>query len=122
MDEKKIAEILKEAQLIIQEKDDIENLKKVLGKVFTENVDLNKREYNKIKKYISQECDENGKNIKIDSAERRERIKENYYGTCINLLVNTLGAVADILQQQIEQQELLDKIADKLGVNLEKEE
>ena len=119
MDEKKLAEILKEAQIVISEKQDVENLKKVLGKVFTENLDLTAGEYKKLKAKISNGVDENGKATKLSSEERRERIKENYYGTCINLLVNILGLEADIMEQELNNNKLLEKIAKKLDIEEE---
>lgn len=121
MDEKKVAELLAEAQKVIEQKKDIDNLKKVLGKIFTENIDLTGAEYKKLKEKVSIDCDENGKPVKMSSEERRERIKENYFGTSINLQANILGLLADMYAIQLSDHELLCKIADKLQIEPSKE-
>lgn len=91
----------------------------ILKTILTSNVELSNEAYKKLIDNVAENYDKNNdeKGTRPSLKERRERIKANYYGTSIQILVNILNTVNNFVRNYSL---LIEAIADKVGVEFEK--
>lgn len=91
----------------------------ILKTILTSNVELSNEAYKKLIENIAENYDKNNdeKGTRPSLKERRERIKSNYYGTSIQILVNILNTVNNFVRNYSI---LIEAIAEKVGVEFEK--
>ena len=104
------------------EKDEKITLQDVLGAILTNNVNLDDTKYAKMlddvaKNYEANQQEKDPHYNPPTLAERRERIKANYYGSSINFLFQILNTVNDFYRNYAP---LIEAIAEKVGVEFEK--
>lgn len=97
------------------------NYEEILKTILTSNVELSNEAYKKLIDSVAENYDKNNdeKGTKPSLKERRERIKANYYGTSIQILVNILNTVNNFAKNYSL---LIEEIARKVGVDFEKVE
>ena len=101
------------------------NLQNVLTSIMTSNVNISEEEYKKMIDGVAGNYDkikkDNGEENETQTPptleERRERIKANYYGTCVNMLFSILHSVNEFHKTYAP---LMEAIAEKVGVEFEK--
>lgn len=94
----------------------------VLKSIMSSNVNLSNEDYEKMINEVAHNYDANNRGEGKTAPtldERRERIKSNYYGTCVNMLFNIMTGL-DNFRSQYEP--LIEAIAEKVGVEFEKVE
>lgn len=98
-------------------------LKNLLGAIMTSNVNISDEEYERMLNEVALNYDKvNGKKkgAKLPTiAERRERVKANYYGTNLNFLFQILSVVNDLYLKTEKNRLILNEIAKKLGIEVE---
>ena len=95
------------------------NYEEILKTILTSNVELSNEAYKKLIDNVAENYDKNNneKGTRPSLKERRERIKSNYYGTSIQILVNILNTVNNFAKNYSL---LIEAIAEKVGVEFEK--
>ena len=98
---------------------DTVNYEEILKTILTSNVELSNEAYKKLIDSVAENYDKNNdeEGTKPSLKERRERIKANYYGTSIQILVNILNTVNNFAKNYSL---LIEAIAEKVGVEFEK--
>lgn len=101
------------------EKEERLKLEDLLGAIMTRDVNKSEEEYAKLIDAVSENYDKNNEikgESKVSLEERRERIRSNYYGTSMNMLLAILNLVNDFTSNYSK---LIEAIAEKVGVDFE---
>ncbi len=98
----------------VQKEITLENL---LGAILTTNVELSKDEYNEMLKRLGLKPIEIEK---TDSKERLNRIKGNFYGSMVNILLNENGQLKVIAEELMAQRTALMELCKKHGIDISK--
>lgn len=101
------------------EKEERLKLEDLLGAIMTRDVNKSEEEYAKLIDAVSENYDKNNEikdGSKVSLEERRERIRSNYYGTSMNMLLAILNLVNDFTSNYSK---LIEAIAEKVGVDFE---
>ena len=104
-----------------QKKDEKEvqevTLENLLGAILTTNVELTKEEYNELLKRLGLKPIDTEK---TDSTERLNRIKGNFYGSMVNILLNENGQLKVVAEELMAQRAILMEICKKNGIDVSK--
>ena len=92
-------------------------LENLLGAILTTNVELTKEEYNEMLKRLGVKPIDIEK---TDSKERLNRIKSNFYGSMVNILLNENGQLKVIAEELMAQRSILMEICKKHGIDVSK--
>lgn len=101
------------------EKEERLKLEDLLGAIMTRDVNKSEEEYAKLIDAVAENYDKNNEikgESKVSLEERRERIRSNYYGTSMNMLLAILNLVNDFTSNYSR---LIEAIAEKVGVDFE---
>ena len=98
-------------------------LKNLLGAIMTSNVNISDEEYKQMLDSVALNYDKvNGKKKRADLPtieERRERVRQNYYGNTINFLYQIFSVVNDLYLKAEKNRLVLNEIAKKLGIEVD---
>lgn len=100
-------------------------LANVLGAILTSNVNTPDEEYERLLDAVAINYDKvnnkkgKKKTDKPTLAERRERVRANFYGTSVNFLFQILNIVTDLYLKEEKNRLILNEIAGKLGIEVE---
>ena len=92
-------------------------LENLLGAILTTNVELTKEEYNELLKRLGLKPIDIEK---TDSKERLNRIKGNFYGSMVNILLNENGQLKVVAEELMAQRAILTEICKKYGIDVSK--
>ena len=92
-------------------------LENLLGAILTTNVELTKEEYNEMLKRLGLKPIDTEK---TDSTERLNRIKGNFYGSMVNILLNENGQLKVVAEELMAQRAILMEICKKNGIDVSK--
>ena len=92
-------------------------LENLLGAILTTNVELTKEEYNELLKRLGLKPIDIEK---TDSKERLNRIKGNFYGSMVNILLNENGQLKVVAEELMAQRAILMEICKKNGIDVSK--
>lgn len=92
-------------------------LENLLGAILTTNVELTKEEYNEMLKRLGLKPIDDEK---TDSKERLNRIKGNFYGSMVNILLNENGQLRVVAEELMAQRAILMEICKKNGIDVSK--
>ena len=92
-------------------------LENLLGAILTTNVELTKEEYNELLKRLGLKPIDIEK---TDSKERLNRIKGNFYGSMVNILLNENGQLKVVAEELMAQRAILEEICKKNGIDVSK--
>ena len=92
-------------------------LENLLGAILTTNVELSKEEYNEMLKRLGLKPIDIEK---TDSKERLNRIKGNFYGSMVNILLNENGQLKVIAEELMAQRAILMELCKKNGIDVSK--
>lgn len=98
-------------------------LKNLLGAIMTSNVNISDEEYKQMLDSVALNYDKvNGKKKRTalpTIEERRERVRQNYYGNTINFLYQIFSVVNDLYLKEEKNRLVLNEIAKKLGIEVD---